>query len=157
MRVTWHHNHFDGTSVRNPRFHFGRAHLFNNLWSDWWQYGAASYDNAQLFSEANIFRPAENCAGIPNVLPCEDENPCGDDNDWVVDRQKAIVSEGKDNVRGAVRSVGDLTHGASTVQVHRAGDVFDPGDTYDYDAEAANDALEARIREGVGPRVDWRE
>ena len=155
MRVTWHHNHFDRTTVRNPRFHYGIAHLYNNVWDAWWQYGASSYDGARMLTEANVFAPADDCVGIPGVLPCDDMNPCGDDGDWAVNRQLAVVSAGEGNAPGFVRSVGDVVGGQGVIQVNGPERVPDP--PYAAPVEAAGEALAARVRAGAGPRVDWRE
>lgn len=154
MHMTWHHNHFDGTSVRNPRFHYGWAHMFNNVWDEWWQYGAASYDGARMLTERNVFAPAADCNAIEMLMPCVDQNPCGDDNDLFVNRQIAVQTDGEDNAVGYARSVEDLLLGNAVIQVRSPERVPDPG--YAYRAEVADMDLAERVRAGAGPRVNWR-
>jgi pectate lyase len=156
MRVTWHHDHFEGTSVRNPRFHYGEAHFVDNLVEAWWQYGAASYDGARFLSEANVYAAEPDCVGIPGVFPCVDPNPCGGDNDWRVERSDAVVSSGEGNDRGYVDSVGDLLLGGARVSENEPGRVSRPPAPYDVVAEPADAVLEAAVRAGAGPRTTWR-
>lgn len=155
MRVTWHHDHFDHTTVRNPRFHYGEAHYVNNLVDGWWQYGASSYDGARFLSEANVYRAEADCVGIPGVFPCEDTNPCGGDDDWFVDRSVAVVTEDEGNHPGYVDSVGDWLIGGARVDVREPQRVSRPPADLDVVAEPADAALEAEIRAGVGPRSTW--
>jgi len=156
MQVTWHHNHFDHTTVRNPRFHYGRAHYVNNYVDEWWQSGAASYDDAEFYSEANIYRAADDCHGIPQISPCEDENPCANNNDWFVDRSLAVVHEGSSDP-GNIKSVGDLLLNGAQVQVRNAAAVFDPNESYSFPVEPATEGLAEVIEEEAGPRHSWVE
>ena len=156
MEVTWHHNHFDHTTVRNPRFHYGRAHFVNNFMDEWWQSGAASYDEAEFFSEANVYKAADDCYGVPGVLPCVDDNPCAVNNDWFVDRSLAVVTAGSSDP-GKVRSVDDLLINGALIEVTRPTEVFDPADDYSFPVEAATDALATQIAAQAGPRTDWTE
>jgi GH35 family endo-1,4-beta-xylanase/pectate lyase len=56
LRVTYHHNWFDGTNQRNPRVRFGNpVHVFNNYYSDIGSYGVASTTNAGVLVESNYF------------------------------------------------------------------------------------------------------
>lgn len=56
LRVTYHHNWFDGTNQRNPRVRFGNpVHVFNNLYSDVGSYGVASTMEAGVLVEGNYF------------------------------------------------------------------------------------------------------
>jgi len=154
MQVTWHHNHFDHTTVRNPRFHYGRAHYVNNFVDEWWQSGAASYDEAQFFSEANVYLAADDCYGIPGVSPCEDANPCAVNNDWFVDRSLAVVHAGS-SAPGYIKSVGDLLLNGAEVQSRNAAAVFDPADTYSMVVEPATEQLAEVIEAEAGPRYSW--
>jgi len=156
MHVTWHHNHFDHTTVRNPRFHYGRAHFVNNFIDEWWQSGAASYDGAQFFSEANVYLAADDCYGIPGVLPCIDDNPCAVNNDWYVDRSLAVISSGSSEP-GWIRSSGDLLLNGAQIEVTRPSEVFDPSESYTFAVEPATEALAAAIEAEAGPRRDWVE
>ncbi|MCB9663710.1 MAG: hypothetical protein H6732_06340 [Alphaproteobacteria bacterium] len=155
MQVTFHHNHFDRVSIRGPRFHYGQAHFLNNFQDEWWHYGSSSYDGAQFASEANVWQAGDNCVGIPQVVPCVDPNPCGDDNDWFVNRKKAVVNEDEGNDAGWVRSTGDLLLGGAQLPERDPSKVFDPRSHYAYVAEAATAALAARIEAEAGPRRTW--
>lgn len=55
LKVTYHHNYFDGTGSRHPRVRFGHVHVFNNYYvgND---YGIASTMNAEVMVEGNYFR-----------------------------------------------------------------------------------------------------
>jgi pectate lyase len=54
LKVTVHHNWFDGTVSRHPRVRFGQVHVFNNFY-DRNGYGVASTMGAQVVAEANYF------------------------------------------------------------------------------------------------------
>ena len=56
LRVTYHHNHFDGTGSRHPRVRFGNpVHVFNNYYRGNAEYGVASTENAGVLVEGNYF------------------------------------------------------------------------------------------------------
>lgn len=56
LRVTYHHNWFDGTNQRNPRVRFGNpVHVFNNLYTSIGSYGVASTQEAGVLVEGNYF------------------------------------------------------------------------------------------------------
>lgn len=56
LRVTYHHNWFDGTNQRNPRVRFGNpVHVFNNLYTSVGSYGVASTMEAGVLVEGNYF------------------------------------------------------------------------------------------------------
>jgi pectate lyase len=60
LRVTYHHNWFDGVNQRNPRVRFGNpVHVFNNYYSDIGSYGVASTENAGVLVERNYFENVE--------------------------------------------------------------------------------------------------
>ncbi|OLF17875.1 hypothetical protein BU204_08665 [Actinophytocola xanthii] len=60
LRVTYHHNFFDGTSQRNPRVRFGDpVHVYNNYYLDTDDYGVASTENAGVLVEGNHFENVE--------------------------------------------------------------------------------------------------
>ena len=156
MQVTWHHNHFDHTTVRNPRFHYGQSHFVNNYVDEWWQSGAASYDGAQFFSEANVYRAGDDCYGIPGVMPCIDDNPCAINNDWFVDRSMAVVTTGS-SAPGRVRGRGDLLLNGAQIEITNPSEVFEPTESYSFPVEVATEDLAARIAAESGPRTDWSE
>jgi len=68
LRVTYHHNWFDGSIQRNPRVRFGEpVHVFNNYYLNITGYGVASQMNAGVMVEANFFdnveKPTRNDVG----------------------------------------------------------------------------------------------
>jgi pectate lyase len=57
LKVTYHHNYFDGTEQRHPRVRFGDpVHVYNNYYRDNGLYGVASTEDAGVLVEANYFR-----------------------------------------------------------------------------------------------------
>ncbi|MEU5870007.1 pectate lyase [Glycomyces sp. NPDC047369] len=60
LRVTYHHNFFNGTNQRNPRVRFGeQVHVFNNYYKDVGSYGIATTMDAGVIVEANYFENTE--------------------------------------------------------------------------------------------------
>jgi pectate lyase len=62
IKLTLHHNFFDGTSRRHPFLRYGKADIFNCLFRNWsrriWNkspYGVRSSTGAQILLEANVF------------------------------------------------------------------------------------------------------
>ncbi|MBB4931664.1 pectate lyase [Lipingzhangella halophila] len=61
LRVTYHHNFFDGSDSRHPRVRFGETvHVFNNYYRDNEEYGVASTMDAGVLVEANYFENVDN-------------------------------------------------------------------------------------------------
>ncbi|WP_028647474.1 polysaccharide lyase family 1 protein [Nocardiopsis sp. CNT312] len=57
LRVTLHHNYFDGTSARNPRARgAAHVHVFNNYFRGNGEYGMSSALDARLLAEGNYFQ-----------------------------------------------------------------------------------------------------
>ncbi|MFM7072537.1 MAG: polysaccharide lyase family 1 protein [Planctomycetota bacterium] len=55
LRVTYHHNYFNGSKSRHPRVRFAEGvHVFNNLYRDC-DYGVASVMDAAVIVEGNVF------------------------------------------------------------------------------------------------------
>jgi pectate lyase len=60
LRVTYHHNFFDGSDQRNPRVRFGEpVHVYNNYYRTL-SYGIASAMNAGVVAEGNYFDTVNN-------------------------------------------------------------------------------------------------
>lgn len=60
LRVTYHHNYFDGVNQRNPRVRFGNpVHVYNNYYRNIGSYGVASTENAGVLVEKNYFENVE--------------------------------------------------------------------------------------------------
>lgn len=56
LRVTYHHNYFDGTTQRHPRVRFGKVvHVYNNYYRSVSSYGVASTVEAGVLVEGNYF------------------------------------------------------------------------------------------------------
>ena len=128
IRVTVHHNWFDGTEERHPRLRFGKAHVFNNLYVDWLYYAIGSSQLGQVASEANIFDAGENKDAI-------------------------IIRVGDDPSDGLVRSTGDLLLGGAVAEENLPDEVFLPADFYACVPDAADDAL----RSAIESRAGWQD
>ncbi len=124
--ITAHHNAFTGNSERHP-YTRAQFHSFNN----YIQYdfsGARVSDGGHILSEGNLYEATVARAALRS-------RPGG-----------AIT------VAGHFRSTGDVTRGMAMID-HGGNDptpVFDARDSYDYEVETADDALEARVRTGAG-------
>jgi pectate lyase len=56
LRVTYHHNWFDGTNSRHPRVRFGNpVHVYNNYYNNIGDYGVASTMEGCVIVEGNYF------------------------------------------------------------------------------------------------------
>jgi pectate lyase len=61
LRVTYHHNWFDGSESRHPRVRFGNpVHVFNNYYDNVTGYGVASTMDAGVLVEGNYFQGVDN-------------------------------------------------------------------------------------------------
>jgi pectate lyase len=86
LRVTYHHNFFDGTGSRHPRVRFGNpVHVFNNYYRGNIEYGVASTENAGVLVEGNYF---ENVAS-PCFVGFADSGP-----GTLVERNNFFVNSG---------------------------------------------------------------
>ncbi|MFD0773671.1 cellulose binding domain-containing protein [Streptomonospora algeriensis] len=60
LRVSYHHNFFDGSDTRHPRVRFGETvHVYNNHYRDNAEYGVASTMDAGVLVEDNYFENVE--------------------------------------------------------------------------------------------------
>jgi pectate lyase len=60
LKVSYHHNFFDGSTQRNPRVRFGEpVHVYNNYYLHVTGYGVASQMNAGVMVEGNYFDDVE--------------------------------------------------------------------------------------------------
>lgn len=92
LRVTYHHNFFDGSDTRHPRVRFGETvHVFNNYYRDNEEYGVASTMDAGVLVEGNYFENVDTPTEVgygssgPGRLVA---------NDNVVDNSGQITTEG---------------------------------------------------------------
>ncbi|MEE2035842.1 right-handed parallel beta-helix repeat-containing protein [Nocardiopsis sp. CT-R113] len=92
LRVTVHHNYFDGTSGRHPSARSAaHVHVFNNYYRSNPEYGVRSTHDANVLVEGNFFD------GTPVSVAPEDEEPGN-----VVTRDNLLVDSAQPDLRGAV-------------------------------------------------------
>ncbi|MEU4693674.1 RICIN domain-containing protein [Actinoplanes sp. NPDC023714] len=97
LRVTYHHNWFDGTNQRHPRVRFGNpVHVFNNYYDGVTSYGVASTTEAGVLVEGNYF---ENVAR-PTTL-AQGTSPNGN----LVQRNNHFVNSGTPQTNGSVKAI----------------------------------------------------
>lgn len=131
IRLTVHHNFFDGTGYRNPRISYGKAHAFNNVLRGWKEHGMSVRRDGELASEANVFE-------------------AGADNSAI---ELSGGKDDKDESPGFARSTGDLLLNGADAKVRDPARVFDPTTFYRVQVETADQALVDRVTAGAG----WRE
>jgi pectate lyase len=92
LRVTYHHNWFDGSAERNPRVRFGNpVHVFNNYMDNNEIYGVASTMDAGVLVEGNYFENVPQ----PTAVGYADSGP-GD----LVERDNVYVGSGEPESTG---------------------------------------------------------
>ncbi|MET0414516.1 MAG: pectate lyase [Actinoplanes sp.] len=96
LRVSYHHNYFEGSNQRHPRVRFGEpVHIFNNYYKNIGLYGIASTENAGVVAEGNYF---ENVA-----YPCHSVSGYAESNPGrLVQRANAFVGSGTCEAGGSV-------------------------------------------------------
>ncbi|MEV6302280.1 pectate lyase [Actinoplanes sp. NPDC051861] len=96
LRVSYHHNFFDGSNQRHPRVRFGEpVHIYNNYYRNVGLYGVASTENAGVVVEGNYF---ENVAH-----PCHSVGGYAESNPGrLVQRANAFVNSGTCEAGGSV-------------------------------------------------------
>ena len=94
LKVTYHHNWFNGTEQRHPRVRFGDpVHVYNNYYLNNGLYGVASTENAGVLVEGNYF---QNVA-FPVYVGYADSGP-----GRVVERNNVYVNSGAPQTAGTV-------------------------------------------------------
>ncbi|MFC5831524.1 pectate lyase family protein [Nonomuraea insulae] len=97
LRVTYHHNWFDGTNQRHPRVRFGNpVHVYNNFYGNVGSYGVASTQEAGVLVEGNYFENTDD----PFHLG-EASSPAG----TLVARNNHFVGSGSGQSGGSVKSI----------------------------------------------------
>lgn len=92
LRVSVHHNFFDGTTSRHPRARNAEhVHVFNNYFRDNPEYGVSSAQGSKVLVEGNYFERT------PLSVSSEDDEP-GD----VVTRDNLLVDSEQPELRGEV-------------------------------------------------------
>ncbi|GIF44141.1 pectate lyase family protein [Actinoplanes xinjiangensis] len=96
LRVSYHHNWFDGSNQRHPRVRFGEpVHVYNNYYDNVGAYGIASTENAGVVAEGNYF---ENVA-----FPCHSTGGYAESNPGrLVQRANVFVNSGPCEAGGTV-------------------------------------------------------
>jgi pectate lyase len=96
LKVTYHHNWFEGSNQRHPRVRFGEpVHVYNNYYDDIGLYGIASTENAGVVAEGNYF---ENVA-----FPCHSVGGYAESNPGrLVQRSNVFVNSGTCEAGGTV-------------------------------------------------------
>ncbi|MFE6337934.1 polysaccharide lyase family 1 protein [Streptomyces sp. NPDC057798] len=94
LRVTYHHNFFDGTDQRHPRVRFAEpVHVYNNHYRNNRLYGVASTENAGVLVEGNYFENVPH----PIYSGYDDSGP-----GRVVERNNVYVNSGAPETLGTV-------------------------------------------------------
>ena len=96
LKVTYHHNYFDGSNQRHPRVRFGEpVHVYNNYYRNIGLYGIASTENAGVVAEGNYFE------NVP--FPCHSTGGYAESNPGrLVQRANAFVNSGTCEAGGTV-------------------------------------------------------
>ena len=124
MRVTLHHNWFNGTNQRHPRIRRAKVHAYNNYMVNWVTNGMVSSEYAQLATEYNIFHAGSNPTAVVTNFPPEPRGYARNTNNWKL-------------------------NGATDPQ-YLPGSVFTPASFYGYTPEAANATLRTNIQTHSG-------
>jgi len=125
IRVTLHHNFFNGTIQRHPRLRFGKVDAYNNYLYKWGSYGMATCMFGQLLVEANIFE-----AGA--------------------DKYAVITSVGEDPESGYCKLVDNLLLNGAIAHENGPEKVFNRSTYYTATIETANSTLKEKIVAGAG-------
>jgi pectate lyase len=97
LRVTYHHNWFDGSNQRHPRVRFGNpVHVYNNYYDNVGGYGVASTEGAGVLVEGNYFENTDD----PYHLGEGDSGP-----GTLVARNNTFVNSGSGQAGGSVASI----------------------------------------------------
>ena len=97
LRVSYHHNWFDGSNQRNPRVRFGNpVHVYNNYYNSNGGYGVASTCNAGVLVEGNYFENVDD-----PYHRGEASSPVG----GLVARNNYMVNSGSGQTGGSVASI----------------------------------------------------
>lgn len=123
IRVTLHHNWFEGTTQRHPRARFAWVHAFNNYYQGWRLYAVACSNGSQCLLERNVFEPGSNT-------------------------RAGLIKASGDPKGGALLGVENrLLNGAALDQ---QGSVFSAREHYEHVAAPPNSTLVTAIRRRAG-------
>jgi pectate lyase len=91
LKVTYHHNHFDGTIQRHPRVRYSfLCHVYNNFYDGNVDYGIASTCDAYVLAEGNYFKD------VDDPILCF--NYSGNPDGWMVERYNIYDNSGTPEV-----------------------------------------------------------
>ncbi|MEV8437753.1 right-handed parallel beta-helix repeat-containing protein [Actinosynnema sp. NPDC051121] len=97
LRVSYHHNWFDGTNQRHPRVRFGNpVHVYNNYYGGVTSYGVASTMEAGVLVECNYFENTRD-----PFHRGEGSSPAAN----LVARNNYMVNSGAGDQGGSVKSI----------------------------------------------------
>ncbi|MCS7480701.1 polysaccharide lyase family 1 protein [Umezawaea endophytica] len=97
LRVTYHHNWFNGTNQRHPRVRFGNpVHVYNNYYGGVTSYGVASTKDAGVLVEGNFFENTDD-----PFHRGEGSSPAAN----LVARNNHFVNSGSGDAGGSVKSI----------------------------------------------------
>jgi len=97
LRVTYHHNWFDGSNSRHPRVRFGNpVHVYNNYYNNIGDYGVASTMEAGVLVEGNYFENTDD-----PFHRGEGDSPAAN----LVARNNVFVNSGTGSAGGSVASI----------------------------------------------------
>jgi pectate lyase len=97
LRVSYHHNWFDGTNQRHPRVRFGNpVHVYNNYYGGVTSYGVASTEEAGVLVEGNYFENTKD----PFHRGEGSSDPAN-----LVARNNHMVNSGSGDQGGSVKSI----------------------------------------------------
>lgn len=91
LKVSIHHNWFNGTASRHPRLRYGEVHVYNNYYLNNKEYGATSTQEGDLVVEGNYFQGVP----FPTLVGYAESGP-GD----IVERFNVFVDSGVAQTRG---------------------------------------------------------
>jgi len=96
LKVTYHHNYFDGSNQRHPRVRFGEpVHVYNNYYRNVGLYGVVSVEDAGVVVEGNYF------ANV--AFPCHSAGGYADsDPGRLVQRNNVFAGSGTCEAGGSV-------------------------------------------------------
>lgn len=95
LRVTFHHNHFDGLGQRAPRVRYGQVHVYNNHYTvatGMYQYSLGVGFESQLYAENNLFDMRDGI-GAEEIIG----NWGGTD---IVEHGNALMRDGRGRITG---------------------------------------------------------
>ena len=120
MKITLHHNYFDGVEGRSPKVNCGKTHTYNNYNHRWRNVAARVEKGGEIYSEANIYEAGSTKRASNYSSP------------------------------GYLKSVDDLMQNGAYHHATGSGRVFKPSRFYPYEADKADEKLKSKILTRAG-------